>query len=130
MIPSCLYSSPREASGPEILEIRAHCVTYNDDIAPEEMAILLYRTDVTERDVLGFYTLADVPDEDLVLVQILNADLKHWLIFYGVPEPGSLEWWTVVVNHRSISIKEKCAAMYYRYAAISEELFPGEMVVL
>jgi len=130
MIPSCLYSSPSEAGGPEIMEIKAHRVTYTEDIAPEEMAILLYRTDVTEKDVLGFYTLHDVPDEDLLLVQILNADLKYWLIFCGVPEPGSLEWWTVVVNHRARSIKEKCAAMYYRYAAISEELFPGKKVVL
>ncbi|WP_292466469.1 hypothetical protein [Methanolobus sp.] len=129
MIPSCLYSSPSEAGGPELLEINAHFIVYCV-ASPEEQAILLYKVDVTEKDVLGFYTLADVPDEDLVLVQILNADLKYWLIFYGVPEPGGLEWWTVVVNHRARPIKEKCAAMYYRYAAISEELFPGETVVL
>jgi hypothetical protein len=128
MTPSIFYSSPGEVSIPDLLEIKAHHIVYSN-ATPQEQAILLYKADITRKDPVGFYTLADVPDEDLELVHLLNADLKHWLIFYGAPEPGTLEWWTVVVHHRTRTIQDKCAAMYYRYTAVCAELFPGEAVV-
>lgn len=129
MTSTCFYQSPEEIPTSDKLEIKAQQIMHSER-TPEEMAILLYKIDVSQEDPLGFYTCKDLPDKDTEIIQGLNADLKHWLIFYGAPELCTLAWWTVVVHHRDKTLQEKCASVYHRYTDLVDEISPKEEVSL
>ena len=123
-------SSPLEITEADKVEFKAHNFTYNS-MTEEEQSLLLYKVDVSKEHPVGFYTHLDYPDipemNDETLCA-LNADLKRWLIFYGVPEPGTLEWWTVVVHHRDIPLLDKLVSIQERYTTLEPLLFPEEKV--
>lgn len=128
MISKYFYNSPTEATDPIKMEIKAHTLSYNT-MTEGELSLYLYKVDLSLPDIAGFYTRGDYPDEDDLVLGLLNADLKHWIVFYGLPEPFSVDWWRVVIHHRERSVKAICAAMYYRYMALFEDSFPLRGVV-
>lgn len=95
----------------DVFETRILHHFYNS-FTSDEHNLMMYKVDTNSSDPLGFYTREDFDSN--VVVEALNADLKHWLFFYGAPEPGSLEWWTAVVHHRDRSIVDNLAAFYDR----------------
>lgn len=114
------YKSVDEVTIPDHLEMITQSSMYSD-LSKWESQILTYKIDTTcEEDVLGFYTHTDFPDEDTVIIECCNADLKNWLIFYGAPEPFTSEWKDVVFHHRDRSLQEICAANYYRWSEFRE----------
>ncbi|TQD28275.1 hypothetical protein [Methanolobus vulcani] len=127
MASACFYQSSEEIPLSDMMEIKAQHVLHGEH-SLEEQALLLYKIDVSQEDPLGFYTCQDLPDKDTEFIQCLNADLKHWLIFYGAPEPCTLAWWTVVVHHRDRTTQEKCASIYHRYVGLFDEMCPNEEV--
>jgi hypothetical protein len=120
--------SPLEITEPDKIEFKAHNFTYNS-MTEEERALILYVVDTSQKHPAGFYTCLDYPDIPEMcdeVIGLLNADLKRWLIFYGAPEPGTLEWWTVVVHHRDVPLLDKLVSIQERYVSLEPLLFPEE----
>ncbi len=112
---------------PDDLEKWYHKYTYQE-LIKYEIDILNYQIDITKcENDLGFYTLADYPDMNVV--NLLNSDLKYWLIFYGAPFTRTLDWWRVVVHHRDRSCKDILNSLSDRYEALYSEQYPEEAML-
>lgn len=83
-----------------------------------EQRILFYPPVLSEKCPFGFYTRVDYPGYDHVILDMMNAELKNFLIFNGAPEPMSDEWFRLVEEHR----KKPQAEVLQAYAARITEL--------
>lgn len=86
------------------------------ELSDVEKRIMFYPPVLSKKCPFGFYTRADYPTSDHIILDAMNAELKNFLIFNGAPEPLSKEWDRLVEEHRKKSQDEILQAYVARMA--------------